>query len=136
MRQHEELVKRLWNWAAWARIDPTAPDGSCQNPLWSEWMPRGDARDPGWGDEDQAPDDGPSVDVLDAEEVDCYVLQMSIIPRRVLCRRFVLRQQLPWDVVDPAVRGLQDLIDQHYATIRQVQRLIERRSCELSIHVV
>ena len=115
-----ELVQRLWNWGSFCRIDPDKPDCSCENPIWNQWIPRLGWEE-GWGSEEPVKADKPEIDELDAETIDGWVRQLSMTPKRVLIRRFVLRVRTPWQEVDPAVRALQDLIDANRLVVDRME---------------
>ncbi len=112
-----DLIQRLWNWADWARQNPDAPDGSCVNPIWANFIPS-KGWDEAWGEQiSEDPGTEREIDEPDAEAMEVWILQLPLDPRAVLVRRFVLRQRLSWEVVDPAVRSLVDLMEQNWAVV-------------------
>jgi len=116
-RATPDLVQRLWNWADWARQDPGAPDGSCCNPIWANFIPSKDW-DIAWGEQISSdPGAEREIDEADAEAMEVWILQLPLVPRAVLVRRFVLRQSLNWEIVDPAVRALGDLMEQNWKVV-------------------
>jgi len=122
MHEHGQLLQRLWNWGAWARSDDSGPGGYTLSGIWANWIPS-KGWDPGWGDIPDNADLGPpEIDGIDAELVDCLVRQTRTMVRRVLIRRFVLREKLTWDVVDPAIRAIDDLIDQNRVVVARMRR--------------
>ena len=112
-----DLIQRLWNWANWARQNPDAPDHSCCNPIYSGYIPS-KAWEESWGEQISAdPGTETDVDEVDAEAMECWVLQLPRPPRAVIVRRFVLRQRVPWHEVDPAVRALGDLMEANWRVV-------------------
>lgn len=109
------LLWRLWNFGAWARLDPCAPDGSCENPLYRDWIPS-KAWDSAWG-EQISPDPGDErvIDEQDAEALEASILLLDAWPRAIIVSRFVLRNNLPRLEVDAAIRALGDIIDRDWA---------------------
>ena len=116
-----ELIQRLWNYGAWARQDPGAPDNSCENPLYANFIPS-KAWDEAWGEQVSAdPGHEQEVDEVDAERMECWVLQLTRDHRAIIVRRFVLRQRVPWHEVDPAVRAIADLIEANWSVVGELR---------------
>jgi hypothetical protein len=115
------IVSRLWNFAAYARRDPCAPDGSCQNPIYQNWIPE-KAWEEAWGEQKSA-DPGYElvVDEEDAEAMEVWIMQLSKPNRSIINRRFVLRVHVPHLEVDAAVRALADLMEQNWAVVDRME---------------
>jgi len=104
----------LFNFGAWARLDPCAPDSSCQNPLYRDWIPS-KAWDSAWGEQiSNDPGEERQIDDEDAEEIDKLIRSLDVWPRAVIVGRFVLRSDIPRLDVDAAVRALADLIEREW----------------------
>lgn len=116
-----DLIQRLWNWAQWARQNPDAPDGRCQNPIYANFIPS-KAWDEAWGEQVSAdPGHEQEIDEEDAERMECWVLQLARNHRAIIVRQFVLRQRVAWDEVDPAVRAIADLIEKNWAVVERMR---------------
>lgn len=129
----DDLVQRLWNWGAYGRIDPCRPDGSCQNSFWDQMV---SGEDDGYGEitattlivhQPQPAKAEQDLDEQDAERVDFLVRQLQRDKRVILVRRFQLRHKLGWDIVDPAVRALQDVIDVNRHTVDYIEGRLRGR---------
>lgn len=124
---YQSMRRRLWNWGRWARIDPTAPDGSCANPLYDLMIERGD----GWGDDppktvtrtQPAGIEQPEIDEQDAESLDTLIRQAPQAHRTLLVRVYVLRTGEGSRLdVDAAIRAIWDVQDANRATNEEMKK--------------
>ena len=118
----DALVLRLGNWGRWGRIDDGGPDRCCVSSIWQNWIPRL-GWDEGWGAEESSgsPDRLP-IDDSDAEVIDGWVRQLSMSPKRILVRRFVVGLKTDWREVDPAIRSLLDLMAENRRVVDRMER--------------
>lgn len=103
------LDNLLHNWARWCRSDPHRL-GYPEPPIFKFWLPRGDSRDPGWGDEDAAPESDYPVDIRKAEALDPMLLRLRTRHFRVIRRYYLFSHRCDWQDVGEARRALCDLI--------------------------
>jgi hypothetical protein len=122
---------RLNNWGRWRWNDlmAGAPDSSCVNSIWDNYIWHDDAE--GYGDVAEAvmvPQAQAAraelepVDDADAEDVHGWVRQISAGHRAVLSRRYVFRQYVEPDRIDLAISAILHLVGEN-------RRVVERMRC-------
>jgi hypothetical protein len=119
----------MWGRWRWADLMADAPDGSCQNSIWDNFIWHDDVE--GYGDIAEAvmvthvlpaKAEQEPIDEDLAITTHNWVMQLSPKRRALLSKRFVMRQYVPPDEVDAAIYAILDLMVDN-------RRVVERMRC-------
>lgn len=103
------LEDALEEWGRWSRQDLGSPDGSCENPIYHDFIPS-KAWDAGWGDPVAGDPPPPPINEPRAMLIDAGLMRISHDHFRALKRRYHLLRPVYWDELDAAHRALSDCL--------------------------
>jgi hypothetical protein len=118
----------MWGRWRWADLMADAPDGSCANSIWDNFVWHDDAE--GYGDvaeavmvEQAAPAKAEQepIDEDLAETTHGWILQLSPKRRALLSKRFVMRQYVPPDEVDGCIYAILDLMGDNRRVVERMR---------------
>ena len=106
-----DLENACANWGAWAGSE-LVKLGYPPPALFRYYIPKGDARDPGWGDEEASP--GPptiTINIQQAELLDPLLLKLRSAYWHRIRRRYLWHANVETLKLHEALRALGDLIE-------------------------